>query len=171
MIEQEKKLNTQFGTAMVDMILRHLDRYDAETLDDLLVVMKEFCQAVKWNQSDIREECAQTIKELLFPEIVGPLVTVKAASDSQLDEFKVRIGKTLRLARQESGMTQEELARKSGLPQSHISRIERGEHSPSYKTVKAIADALSTTPESIYDDIYGLGLTEILSGKPSEKSV
>lgn len=47
--------------------------------------------------------------------------------------------KEIRLAK---GMRQEELAEKSGLTQSHISRLERGEHSPNHLTLTKIAKAL-----------------------------
>jgi DNA-binding XRE family transcriptional regulator len=45
-------------------------------------------------------------------------------------------------ARTTAGLTQHQLADKSGLPQSHISRLERGKHSPSRVTLERIAAAL-----------------------------
>ena len=39
-------------------------------------------------------------------------------------------------------LTQVELAEKSGIPQSHISRLESNKHSPSRATLKRIAKAL-----------------------------
>jgi len=39
-------------------------------------------------------------------------------------------------------MTQQQLAEKAGLPQSHISRLEAGMHSPSHKTLEKIAAAM-----------------------------
>jgi transcriptional regulator with XRE-family HTH domain len=41
-----------------------------------------------------------------------------------------------------AGWTQEQLAAESGLPQSHISRLEAGKHSPSRATLEKIAKAL-----------------------------
>ncbi|GEM_PF-722248 len=52
------------------------------------------------------------------------------------------ISKKIREVRQNAELTQEELANKAGLPQSHISRLERGKHSPSHMTLKKIAKAL-----------------------------
>lgn len=42
--------------------------------------------------------------------------------------------------RSAAGLTQEQLAEKSGLPRSHISRLENGKHSPSRSTLEKIAD-------------------------------
>ena len=49
----------------------------------------------------------------------------------------------IRTRRKEANLTQEQLAEKSGLPQSHISRIENGKHSPSRTTLEKIAAALN----------------------------
>lgn len=49
-----------------------------------------------------------------------------------------------------AGLTQEKLAEKSGLPQSHISRIENGKHSPSHATLEKIAVALGK-PLTVFD--------------------
>jgi DNA-binding XRE family transcriptional regulator len=40
------------------------------------------------------------------------------------------------------GLTQQQLARKSGVQQSEISRIERGEGNPTYRTMQALAAGL-----------------------------
>ena len=51
------------------------------------------------------------------------------------------IGEQVRMLRNERGWTQQELARLSGLPQSHISRIEKGRLSASAMTVDRLAKA------------------------------
>ena len=43
--------------------------------------------------------------------------------------------KQIKIARQEKGLKQSEFGNKLGLPQSHISRIERGETDPRLSTV------------------------------------
>jgi transcriptional regulator with XRE-family HTH domain len=45
-------------------------------------------------------------------------------------------------------LTQEELAELSGLPQSHISRLESGKHSPSRITLEKLAQALNVGVEA-----------------------
>jgi predicted transcriptional regulator len=44
--------------------------------------------------------------------------------------------------RKEAGLTQQELARKAGLRQETLSRIESGKHTPTLKTLKKIDRAL-----------------------------
>lgn len=51
------------------------------------------------------------------------------------------IGSQIRQMRTDRGWTQMELAQKSGLPQSHISRIEKAEYTATYKTLEKIARA------------------------------
>jgi len=53
-----------------------------------------------------------------------------------------RLGEQVVQARSEAGLTQEELAAKSGIRQETISRIERGNASPSLRTLEALASAL-----------------------------
>ena len=52
-------------------------------------------------------------------------------------------------------MTQVELEEKSGLAQSHISRLEAGKHAPTRTTIDRIAKALNVRPSDIdllYDE-------------------
>jgi ribosome-binding protein aMBF1 (putative translation factor) len=53
------------------------------------------------------------------------------------------VSQRIRDSRKAKGLTQEQLAEQSGLPQSHISRLERGEHSPSRSTLEKIAKGLN----------------------------
>ncbi|MEX2175590.1 MAG: helix-turn-helix transcriptional regulator [Pirellulaceae bacterium] len=52
------------------------------------------------------------------------------------------ISKRIRDARVAAGLNQTALADKAGLTQSHISRLENGDHSPSQATIRKIAAAL-----------------------------
>lgn len=53
--------------------------------------------------------------------------------------------KAIIAARLEQNLTQEELARKSGIRQSNISRIERGNCSPTVATLQQIAYGIGKT--------------------------
>lgn len=66
------------------------------------------------------------------------------------ENYKRGLSRNLKAAREAAGMTQEQLSLKSGQPAEHIARIERAEHSPSNKTVTALAAALGATTEAIY---------------------
>ncbi len=51
-------------------------------------------------------------------------------------------GERVRELRQEQGLSQEELAFKSGVHRTYLGGIERGERNPSLKNISAIAQAL-----------------------------
>lgn len=56
--------------------------------------------------------------------------------------------------RKEKSISQEVLAKRSGIAQSAISNIEKGNHSPTVYTTQKLADAL------------GVSLVELITGKP-----
>ncbi len=55
---------------------------------------------------------------------------------------KRQIGLRIFYIRKEKGITQEQLAKKTGLRQTHISRIERGVYMPRIDIAERIANAL-----------------------------
>jgi len=57
-----------------------------------------------------------------------------------------KIGKILQQARTTRGLTQAELGALVGLPQSHISKIERGETDFQWTTLEQIANAVGLSP-------------------------
>jgi transcriptional regulator with XRE-family HTH domain len=57
-----------------------------------------------------------------------------------------QIGMTLQEARTARGLTQAELGSLVGLPQSHISKIERGESDVQWTTLEQIANAVGLSP-------------------------
>ena len=56
-------------------------------------------------------------------------------------------------ARTAAGMTQTELAKSSGLGQSHISELERGNWEPRLSTIMALADALRVEPSELLPNL------------------
>ena len=60
-----------------------------------------------------------------------------------------RVGNRIRDLRESAGLTQSELARRAGLLQSYISRLENGEGSVSERTLRKIARALRVRIERI----------------------
>jgi transcriptional regulator with XRE-family HTH domain len=57
-----------------------------------------------------------------------------------------QIGQTLQHARTARGLTQAELGTLVGLPQSHISKIERGETDFQWTTLEQVANAVGLSP-------------------------
>jgi transcriptional regulator with XRE-family HTH domain len=64
----------------------------------------------------------------------------------KFEDFKL---KSIREIRQEKGLTQEQLALKSGIKQQHLTQIETGKINPTVKTSKAIAEALGVETEDL----------------------
>ena len=93
-------------------------------------------------QEEFRE-IAETIREIIFPELIGELKDgPMGAADVSLTYRKQLVGAAIKRFREEAGLSQAELAAKAGLTQSHVSRLEGYEHSPSHKTLQKLADAL-----------------------------
>jgi putative transcriptional regulator len=67
--------------------------------------------------------------------------------------MKVRM--TLRQARKNAGMTQEELAELVGIDRAFYSNIERGKHTPSLSVAYKIARVLKSSIETLFfkDDV------------------
>jgi transcriptional regulator with XRE-family HTH domain len=65
-----------------------------------------------------------------------------AGSSEGLQHWMGFISERIRHFRELAGLTQQEHAEKTGLRQSHISRLEQAHHSPSALTLEKIAGAL-----------------------------
>lgn len=55
---------------------------------------------------------------------------------------RLRIGERIAALRKEAGMTQTELAEKTGLQRSHIVRLEQGRYGATIDVLAAIAEAM-----------------------------
>lgn len=60
-------------------------------------------------------------------------------------DMRKLVGENVRRARQEKGLTQEELAERSGFSQQYISGLERGRRNPTVVSVYELANALDVT--------------------------
>lgn len=65
--------------------------------------------------------------------------------DAAADEIIARVAQRLRRVREAKGMSMNQVASLAGLDQVAISRIEKGERSPTLRTLLKIADALEVT--------------------------
>jgi len=59
------------------------------------------------------------------------------------------LGKNLRRARQQAGLTQEEVAERSGVHSTEVSRIERGKRDPRVSTLERLAKAVEVSPSDL----------------------
>ncbi len=62
---------------------------------------------------------------------------------------KKELGKNIKKAREEKGITQEELAEKVGAHVSYISRIERGIANPAHDLLESIGKILKMKPSDL----------------------
>lgn len=61
-----------------------------------------------------------------------------------------RFGERVRELRLAKGLSQEELAFRSGVHRTYLGSIERGERNPSLKNIAAIAEALGTSLSDLF---------------------
>ena len=73
-------------------------------------------------------------------------------SDSQSPRGKLHDPEKLRRKRIEAGLNQMDLAAETGIQQSHISRLERGESSTTPKSLARLARALGCTIADLLPD-------------------
>jgi ribosome-binding protein aMBF1 (putative translation factor) len=96
------------------------------------------------------EEVLATLAETLtnHPATARPMPLDDAPAPAALRRWMKTIGSRVREARRRAGLTQAQLAERSGIPQPHLSRLERGEHSPSAITRKKLAAGLGLPPDA-----------------------
>ena len=61
-------------------------------------------------------------------------------------DMRKLVGRNVRAVRQARGMTQEQLAERSGFSQQYISDLERGRRNPTIVSLYELAQALKSTP-------------------------
>lgn len=61
-------------------------------------------------------------------------------------DMRRAVGENVRRLRLAAGLSQEELAERSGFSQQYLSDLERGRRNPTVVTVFELAQALETTP-------------------------
>jgi DNA-binding XRE family transcriptional regulator len=82
----------------------------------------------------------KTLQDFLTEEMQDP--EFRAVYEALEPEFT--IVQALIDARKQNGMTQQQLAERSGIAQSDISKIERGDANPSLRTLKRLAAGMGT---------------------------
>jgi transcriptional regulator with XRE-family HTH domain len=65
-------------------------------------------------------------------------------------------GRVLRKVREEKSVSQEALAFMGGYHRTYIGQLERGEKSPSLRTIFALAGSLDVTPSNLLKEVEGL---------------
>jgi len=71
-----------------------------------------------------------------------------------MSEIQEKLGENIREIRKQKGLSQEELAFRSGLHRTYISDVERGERNVSIKNIEKIAWALGVKPSELLEINY-----------------
>ncbi len=137
-------------TMAIGILLDRIQRLPQSDRDDLFELVKGLSSA----DSEEVESAVVTMREILeqSPSRVRRMESPSNSSrhPPELSKWIKYVSQRISEARSSAGLTQAELAEKSGLPQSHISRLESGKHSPSHTTLRKIAGALGL-PVSTFD--------------------
>ena len=93
----------------------------------------------------------------------------------RVDQLRHHLGARIRALRDARGLTQEMIADRIGSTQKYVSQLERGERSPSWETLAAIAHQgfeikLATLMLGIDEDlgVEVKDLSDVLAGRPNE---
>ena len=69
------------------------------------------------------------------------------------ESYQTKFGERLRKLREDSGLSQEDLANAAELHRTHISLIERGQRSIRLETIEKLAVALGVQPSKLMPDL------------------
>jgi DNA-binding XRE family transcriptional regulator len=107
--------------------------------DDLFELLQEWR---KTGEPEEMDSLQRAMEEILAQIPVSVRSMPPGETTGALKTWAEQIGGKIRQLRTEAEMTQDQLAVKAGLPQSHISRIENAHHSATFMTLEKIARAL-----------------------------
>ena len=94
-----------------------------------------------------RKSAADAMREILQQDAgVASKMEIPGKPSKSVEGWLEWISSRIRESRKSAGLTQEQLAEKCGLTQSHISRLEAKQHSPSFRTIEKLATALGLPP-------------------------
>ena len=122
--------------AVVGERIRALPKEDR---DDMYELTKAFIGA---ESEDERGSAAQAMMEILDQTTTTTRAWEPPGGMESLGGWTSFVSKKIRNLRSQAGITQGDLASRTGLTQSHVSRLESGQHSPNAITLKKMADAL-----------------------------
>jgi DNA-binding XRE family transcriptional regulator len=134
-------------TMAIAVLVERIRSLPKEDKDDLFHLSKALFDA----RDDEELKAAQNaFQEILDQKSTTTILMPMTEEPTHISKWLSFVGNRIKTARDEAGLTQESLAELTGLPQSHISRLENGLHSPSSATLEKIAKATGK-PESFFD--------------------
>ena len=128
-------------TMSLAILVERIHNLPADDRNDLYELMKEIRTAE--TKEDLDDVAVGMLEILDNEPVTTQAVECPENVEPGLQSWLTYVSDRIRNLRTSARMTQADLATKSGLPQSHISRLESGKHSPSRATLEKIAKALS----------------------------
>ena len=80
--------------------------------------------------------------------------------------FQARFGSVVRSQRLNAGLSQEELAHRSGLHRTYVTDVERGARNPSLNSIKKLSDALGVSLSVLFSLVEGVDGRDRSPGGP-----
>ena len=131
------------------VLIPHLATLPSEDRQEVLRLLNLW--SVEEDAAD-REDLVTAMEEILSqrPVQLRPMnSSVEAPRSPRLRSMTAKIGRGIKRLREKRGWSQTQLAERAGLTQSHVSRLENGEHSPTHLTLSKLAEALEVALESL----------------------
>jgi ribosome-binding protein aMBF1 (putative translation factor) len=128
------------GVLALSILIDRISSLPKGDRDDLFELLHEWS---KTDEAEEKDSIHRAMEEILaqIPIAVRSLPTAGEAP-VLLKSWAECVGGKIKQLRAEAEMSQQQLAEKAGLPQSHISRIENAQHSATHMTLQKIAKAL-----------------------------
>jgi DNA-binding XRE family transcriptional regulator len=135
-------------TLALGLLIERIQSLSDEDREDLSGLMKELPRA---ESDEDLNALVVAMREILAQEPVRvlPFDLSDVRPGPGLKKWMDQVGGKIKACRKKARLSQEELAAKTGLPQSHISRLENGQHSPSHATLQKLAKALRIRVEDL----------------------
>jgi DNA-binding XRE family transcriptional regulator len=125
-------------TMAVAVLVERIRSLPKEDKADLFELSKALIVA---ENEEERESAARAFQEILDQKSARVMTFAVEEEPGNMERWLSFVSRQIKTAREEAELTQEALEQLTGLPQSHISRLENGVHSPSASTLEKIAKA------------------------------
>lgn len=130
-------------TISVTLLAGRVLKLPAADRADLLELFKELDGAEERGELDsVLGAMLEILEQRPMTGRLLDMTEAPPAADSPLAAWLSTVSGRIKSLRTAAGLSQVELAERSGLPQSHISRLEAGKHSPTRLTLEKLAEAL-----------------------------
>ena len=135
--------NAKSAVLALSIFIDHLESIPPMDQEDLFDLLQELRKTTDEEEvASIRRAMVEIVSQVPVTVKRMPLAGVAKSTPEGLKKWSRHVGARIKELRVKAKLTQEELAAKTGLPQSHISRLEHAEHSATNMTLEKIARAL-----------------------------